>query len=1023
MKAVSASLDAAIEGHERVVRHNVTVDWDNDGTSDISDIDDMSHKIGQITVDQSLESSLPRQVRVVPGAAVAQLDMALERGNTFRYEVPAAYKSIATASSGSTASRTVAVPRPSGVQSGELVVVALAYVDIVSSNTMLSNANVDWATIAIRGDGVNSPLFHRCEAQCYIRRATEIEPDAYTFVLDEATAWVATAIRIGDPGLMGVHAISSKGQDDQSTTYPILSGVPITTRLDECTVVGIYAAAIPVTGTAVDWTPLDGDTERADVTTTNTGTRCSVAVMTQDSVIAGTYTKRATLNVGATTGAAIQFTLAFAPKLAGDESQHAAWTFSELNNDSPYAGKVRFGRQTQWRVGFHGEDGLEDVQIFTGYTTADDVNSRQRIASITALDNRETMRNTWFQRFTVVAESQVINVNSSFPMYPGLESTWLISQQFAFATFSRPTSSSGNYTPERRGPRGGYGYFASPCMRESSAFWAPLHGSMEAFDGGCAWALTQLSNGVRRRVRFAVGPFVAGTEPAPPSPGFIEAGWSTVPPYPIWTDQRQVQGRFELWSRFPFGTGVLDFYSMNDADTSLSTAIVRLTITAGGQMVLRITMPGGITRTVNGPTVPTDGAWHFYGAHFDSPTGQVIFRIDGTSTTVAFTTYANSVITQTPGWTRLVLTDGAQAAELHSSGGVSSSSFGTVNNPVTTTTGWLNDFTPTAFIDKSENELDVIPFVPTSTDTWTFCSQIADAEFAALYFDGDGFPHFRNTRSDVNTVGQTVQRLLTARSDIKNLAYSSEVSQVANIVDVGYVPHTMFVDQPAWRPQGAIRIPPFGEFTFVLQMPGVVLSLLGFNSFVGNTAVDGTGIVIAATEFNWSTSTTGFYEISITITSTYSGDAYLVDASGQPTPELTASWVAPSSASVAPESRSDNNSIRVYREQPLSIDTTIWRQRQDVAASHAVFLISQLGTPTPVIHDVPIVGDPRIQLGDRDVLQDVNGIGVNGQYRVTGIRHKGSPSGGYEQSLTVREATDVAYWEIDNWDDGTVWGI
>ena len=1026
MKSVSSSLASAIAAAERVVRHNVRVDWDNDGVTDVSGIDDLSHKIGQISVDQSLESSLPQQVRIVPGAAVAQLDMTLARGNTTRYEVAAAYRSISTASSGATPSQSVVIERPSGTLPGELVVVVIAGINASNALSLLLNTNVAWATIAVRGDGTD--FTNRIEGQCYVRRVAVDEPASYTFSLGSPQAWVAAAIRIGDAGLMGVHAVTSKGQDDNTTTYPILSGAPITTQLPRCTVVGIFAANAPVTGAA--WSPLDGDTERADVTTTNAVDQCTLAVMTADNVAPGTYIKRATLNVGGSVTSAVQFTIAFAPKLAGDEAQHAAWTFSELNPSSPYAGKDRFGRRTTWKVGLHTEAGLEEVQVFTGLTIAGAGTSRARSAQITALDNRETLRNVYNTTKVLVAENPTNTIDvyntPAKPLYPGLETTHIISYELAYAFLSR--GSFGIYTPEKQGPYGGYGYFASPPLRPggSNCFWAPMHGSMEAFEGQAIWAYTQLANNTRRRVRFAVGPFVAGTEPAPLGGGFIDAAWFGVDfSASTFTQQRQVQGRLEFWARLNNNSGVLDVY-VQDSSPLTPTNQLRLTVTAGGSVVLNIAVPS-VTRTVNGPLVPTDGAWHFYGVHVNSPTGQAIFRVDNTSTAANFTTWVNASNPASTMYVKYLGSSGAQIAELQVHGGTTDgiSATNAAVNLTTLNTPWLNEnFTPSAYIDKSENELDAFPFVDPATDVWTMLSAIADTEFAALYYDGDGVPHFRNTRSDVNTMGQTVQKLLTARVNVKDLDYASDLAQVANVINVGYTPHVAILNQAAWQAQGVIRLPPLGEVSVVIQMPGLVLDLSqGMNAFDGNTAPDGSGSVVLNTQLQWSVFGVGLYGIEITLTNTTPQDVYLVDVNGQPTPVLTASWIAPSSAATYPVTLTDVDSVRRFREQPLAIPATVWRQRFTVASMWAQFLIAELATPSPVIHNVPIVGDPRIQLGDLDTLQDANGLGVNGLFRVTAIKHQGTPGGGYGQSLTVRAASTVALWNINNWDDGTVWGV
>src|SRR5213076_114569 len=72
------------------------------------------------------------------------------------------------------------------------------------------------------------------------------------------------------------------------------------------------------------------------------------------------------------------FALALAPALAGDDGQHAAWTFSELNPNSPYAGKSRLGRRVKWLVEFATSNGFQSVPLFTGLTLDAGASSRGR---------------------------------------------------------------------------------------------------------------------------------------------------------------------------------------------------------------------------------------------------------------------------------------------------------------------------------------------------------------------------------------------------------------------------------------------------------------------------------------------------------------------------------------------------------------------------------------------------------------------------------------------------------------------
>src|SRR5690349_17038309 len=164
-------------------------------------------RMASVTLSQSLDSTLPEQVRVVPGAAVAQLDVEIDKGNIVRYGVNAGYRTISTATSNST--QTISVPAPSGLQEGDVVLVAIF--DPLNTNPLgvPYYTNVTWSQLSWRGDGVPGT---RVEGMLLMRRAVGTstanptgEPSQYTFTFgSETSLFVAAAVRVGDAGNMGI---------------------------------------------------------------------------------------------------------------------------------------------------------------------------------------------------------------------------------------------------------------------------------------------------------------------------------------------------------------------------------------------------------------------------------------------------------------------------------------------------------------------------------------------------------------------------------------------------------------------------------------------------------------------------------------------------------------------------------------------------------------------------------------------------------------------------------------------------
>lgn len=1021
MRQVSAALRAAIESGERVVKNIITVDWDNDG---IQDIDDLTFKVDSLGVTQSLESSIPQPVQVVPGVAVAELTTQLFRGNTFRYTVPANYRGFTsvTANSGS---GTFTIQRPTGAQTGDVILLA---VFIASNDTLnetfstwdpLRQANVGWSVLSVRGDGLafSSPAYARVEGLLMQRRVADGEPANYTIVLPQGLTFVyaAYAVNIGEANIMGITDVQTKGEDETDTVTSITIP-PVTVDVPNSTIVSFYAASSwAVTG--VGFTTIDtSDVERSEISTTAAGTpNVRAALVTTSDVAQGRYLKSVNVTSAPPISATLGFAVVLAPKLAGDEAQHAAWTFSELNPNGPYAGKMRVRRLTAWDIAFMTDNGFESVPIFRGYTTAPSA-SASRAAVIKALDNREDMRNT--QQGTAVFAKSLESRDIFFgglPAYPGLESTWMISNLFAYAFRQFSNSTTGIFTYQSQPPyTSGEGFFAAPPARlRWTELWVPMHGSAEPFVGSLIYAYREgVDTALRDVLRFDVGPFVACTRREPESIT-QNAAWQTNGAYATIDDVTgQMEGRVEFYALRNLTNSTIQFITRNDQP---NTHRVTVEMTNTGVFRVVIHTPSA-DRTVVGPTVPLDGAWHYLGVHFNTVAGSATFNIDGTTSVVAFSTFSNSAPSVVFSIVTMTLTNQAQVSDIVMAGTYRDG----VKRGVQVTDPWIRDgWTPSAFIDKSENILDCIPTIDDQQDTWSVVTDIASAEFAAVYFDADGFPHFRTSRSDVTPTGQTVQKQITSRKTLKDIEYTSGVAQIRNITSVGYTPFVTFLDQEFFRISGIVSILPGRSLDYTIVLAGPVIQQ-GVVNVTGNSQPDGLGDELFV---GWSLQVVGMSSIALSVINENLQPVYLVDNTGQPAFSATATWMEAINTDIAPVTYHDIDSIRKYGEQPLpTIDASPWRQHEDSAAMLALKLLSDLSEAHPVITRLSIKGDPTLEFGDLTTIIDPNGLGVNGNYRITGKDPSMSVSDGFTQSLVVREAPAVAFWDTNFWDDGTVWG-
>jgi hypothetical protein len=1027
MKSVSVELAAAITSPDRVLVPRVTCDWDADGFNGRGTIDDLSRGIASLSVDQALVTNVPSVAQPVAGAAVAELSVDVEQGHLFGTPESPFIRNI-TSSTAATGTGVITLTR-GVVKPGDIVLVWLA-----RSGPQLyvhtSQMSTTWRQLFTRAD-YNSTFIRQTMGYAFVRRVgitqadADAEPSTYTFKISSSSAYVIHCIVIGGGYAPGIHAFTSKGLDPvtrQNTTYGLLQGQRITTTVPNCLIIGLFAGYVAPTGSGVTWTPDPPATEAADMCSASGRDNVATCVTQLTNAAAGSYTLGATISSSTEPG--VVCTIAFAPMTAGDDTQNAAWTYSELNTASLLAGKIRSNRPVTASLDVLTSAGVQSVTLFTGRSLGVDVSSRARRATLIARDNRQLMRNDVttlnFLGSAIVAEDPLTYPTEAEPRYPGLEATWLVSYIFSYCRQGQIDA----YVSQ--GAHSGDGFFASPTIRRATYLHVPCHGSLTPFEGYTRYAYTQDSAGSKTRVTFGPGPWVASTSPAPLG-GKVNARWGTTGASSPWnndtTGHGATAGRIEVYlQRATTSVGEATI-GVNDF-TSPATIYCYLDLLASGVLQLRLGIDGGTTRSVTGPTVPNDGAWHAVGVHWDSTTGSATFRIDATATVVAFAAFTTGTLAQmTTAMGVATVTSGMRMAELQLTGVYSLAATTLRLLDVTDPFSWDN-FTPTAFIDQSVNVMDSTLAVDAGTDCYGLLSELAEAEFAAVYFDSSGYPHYRTRYSDNTTAGQTVRRTLTTLNALKDLDYQSGNDQLANSVQVPYTPISFDLSAVVWQPSSPLRVPAnTTSLEFIVQLPGLVdvAATNVLTAGLANTMPDGSGTTVS----NYGIGTSANGSIGrVAVSNPNAFDIWLVDTSGNP----SVSWqltIVSSGTTTLTDALTDDESIRIYGPQtPINgIDENRWRQRPEVAEAIGRLLIADLSTPKPVLTNVKVVGDPRLELGDLVRFVDRDGLGLDGNYRLVGISPAYTPSEGFTQALVARRAScGVAIWDSSYWDDCSVWG-
>lgn len=344
-------------------------------------------------------------------------------------------------------------------------------------------------------------------------------------------------------------------------------------------------------------------------------------------------------------------------------------------------------------------------------------------------------------------------------------------------------------------------------------------------------------------------------------------------------------------------------------------------------------------------------------------------------------------------------------------------------------------YTAGADLDASLNNLNGTPAYDVS-DAWALIQQITAAEFAVAGFDEAGRPFFRN-RLNRPTAAQAT---ITSTGAVKDIQFSKAESTRARTVTA--LAHPLAAQLPAvvWSASEIVLVTASSTKRVIASLTspaGFIPAGFGYypasggpvapfsaNSYraayrrdyghaVSNLSIVASMITSSAVAIDI-TNPNGF-DVALVDYQTGAAALYLV---GQ---TLAASAVDPSSAA------NSDGSVTVTANgstgQPvLQLIDTPWRQ--DTASTQAICddTLSDLYRPRPMFDQLVIVGDPRLQLGDRIQIQDAGEAATSGSYRAgapiadDAIILQISPSydvaGGFIQTIVARAVASPGQWVL-----------
>ncbi|CAL9529960.1 hypothetical protein [Streptomyces sp. enrichment culture] len=319
-------------------------------------------------------------------------------------------------------------------------------------------------------------------------------------------------------------------------------------------------------------------------------------------------------------------------------------------------------------------------------------------------------------------------------------------------------------------------------------------------------------------------------------------------------------------------------------------------------------------------------------------------------------------------------------------------------------------WTKGAELDDAILPLHGVPRV--SGSQWEVIGQIAKATMSTAEFDERGIFRWRNyTR--FNTQPTQPDLTLTSVRDIASLTLTEEIDACRN-----------YVVQPAkvWENFGVSAGTTYTD-TKVRTIPAngtlTVSYVMAEEEFdIGPPITDDDSVVTGGSQVRFATTAAGTTAVKGAVdVLTRREDGYLVvrfsnrtskplyTAKKDGTPSVYLMTLKPQADPVERKATAyvpGTASERFHGRQEHTGETTDWIQ--DLASAQAIAnaLYNAGAYPVPVIGDVEVLYDPRVQLGDVVRLIDSSGTRLDTLAWVVGINTSATADGGVRQTLTLR---------------------
>lgn len=654
----------------------------------------------------------------------------------------------------------------------------------------------------------------------------------------------------------------------------------------------------------------------------------------------------------------------------------ASWWYSRFNTESPLFGLEPLNSEVTADIGARTDAGPEYVRKFTGTLRGLTVRATATTVAMNALDYRLKLA-------AKVQLPMIVGAAYDEDIQPNLSVNWILNEILQ-----------------------ANGICAVPPNREQCVFSASLLGSTWPSVG--TLVESNYTDGVKRAPTFVIdGPFgpaldtrsevrqnnyhIDQANPIGPQPGqaFLAQGW--------------------VYAGEDTGDGDPAFIFSLLPETNLMDGSAALNI-LNGQIVFSGDRAGESPIGFFGQILDGPPAWHFIGVHMQFTETQRIatINLDGV---VASGSVSNAAgLDWGPDWLRLSLGSSVTPGDVD----VPLSAWQVTAEPEPPAT-WDDAFEPTAVIERSTN--DLVAITPSDAqDSWNLIKDISSTEFATFFFDEHGIFRWWPTTHWSLPETQEIVREVTAKNALIDITYKDTVDQIRNMVRVNANPVTVQPEGFFWEAAEVYEVPGLSSIEIWANFENPVWQLITDNpaqvpvtdrSYVeGWDADDDTGTRV----FDYTIDITAFATAAKIVVENTSADTMWIlgEITGDERPpgiKLFGKPVVTATESAVTAEVPNAPSIALFGERSIDVPATRWRQTRAAVETQAAYLGAQLSSPRPVLTEIPIIGDPRLQLGDRIRIVDRDGLALDGTYRITGIKDEVTPSS-YTQTLTARLSPD-----------------